>query len=174
MMPGPATLGRVSTHPRPIRSTPVAGTGAATGSERAASAELPLAGHVNRAMRAHVRAAGTRRALPTVLHLGHPGAAEVQVPEQEWYDAGVRADLVARALEGLDDPAPLAWLTRSGELEAGDVDLAWCAAVRSGYARHGIALAGFFLVTRRGWADLITGERHEWRRVRLDPRSATD
>jgi hypothetical protein len=128
--------------------------------------ELPVAGHLNRAMHDLVGAAGTRRALPTVLHLGHPRAEEVRVPERAWYDAGARADLVTRALDGLADPAPLAWVTRSGTLDPADVDVAWLAATLTGYARHGLAPAGFFLVTRSGWADLTTGERHTWARVR--------
>jgi hypothetical protein len=128
--------------------------------------ELPVAGHLNRAMRDLVRGAGTRRALRTVLHLGHPRAEEVLVPERDWYDTGVRADLVTRALDGLADPAPLAWLTRTGSLDATDVDAAWCAAVLTGLARHGLPVAGVFLVTRAGWTDLTSGVRHEWSRVR--------
>jgi hypothetical protein len=128
--------------------------------------ELPVAGHLSRAMRDLARAAGRRRALPTVLHLGHPRSEEVLVPDRDWYDAGIRADLVTRALDGLADPAPLVWLTRSGGLDPTDVDAAWCAAALAGLARHGLPVAGFFVVTRAGWADLTTGERHAWSRVR--------
>jgi hypothetical protein len=90
----------------------------------------------------------------------------VRVPDRDWYDAGVRADLVTRALDGLADPTPLAWLTRTGSLDPTDVDAAWCAAVLTGHARHGLPVAGFYVVTRAGWTDLTTGERHEWSRVR--------
>jgi hypothetical protein len=124
------------------------------------------AGLLTRVLHDFVRAAGRRRTLPTVLHLGHPYGELVAVPEQDWYDAAARADLVTRALDGLEDPAPLAWLTRAGTLAAEDVDLHWCAAVQTGYARHGLPLSGFYLITRTGWCDLIGGARQQWYRVR--------
>jgi hypothetical protein len=134
--------------------------------------DLPVARHVTLALHDFVRAAGTRRALPTVLHLGHPRAEEVVLAEQGWYDAGARADLVTRALEGLADPAPLAWLTRRGELDPTDADLAWCAAARTGFGRHGLVLDGFYVVTRTGWVDLTSDTRQEWVRVRPNRRVA--
>jgi hypothetical protein len=127
---------------------------------------LPIAGHLNRAMRDFVRAAGRCRALPTLLHLGHPGGEELVVPERPWYDHAARTDLVTRALDGLADPAPLVWLTRPGALDCTDADLRWHAAVRTAFGRHGLPLPGFHVVTRCGWAEVASGERHEWHRVR--------
>lgn len=144
-------------------------SGQAEGVSTPAPPPVPVAGLVRRALDEFVRAAGTRRAVPTVLHLGTPGGEQVRVPDRSWHDAGSRADLVARALEGLDGRDPLAWLCRRGSLCPTDVDLAWLAACRHGYARHGLGLAGFYLVTREGWADLVGGSEQRWSRVRPVP-----
>lgn len=125
-----------------------------------------VAGHVRRAMADFVASAGRRRRMPTCLHLGLPGQGEVRIPEQEWYDAGVRADLACRALEGLETPDPLAWLSRTGSLDVTDVDAQWLSACRQAYDRHDLPFPGLFLVSRRGWANLATGEQHHWSRVR--------
>lgn len=117
-------------------------------------------------MHAFVAAAGRRRRLVPVLHLGRPCDEVVETAECEWYDAPARADLVTRALDGLRCPDPLAWLGRAGGLEPREADLRWLAAVRTGYQRHGLDLPGFFVVTRHGWADLVSDQVHPWARVR--------
>ncbi|MFL6107615.1 MAG: hypothetical protein ACJ716_14000 [Marmoricola sp.] len=126
-----------------------------------------VAGLLKVALTQHVRAAGTRRALPSLMHVGIPGSEEVVVPEEPGLDPGLRADLLERALDGLDlEPPPLPWLTRTGELAPGDADLAWFAATREAYGRHSVALPGFFVMTRYGWLDLATDELIRWSRVR--------
>ena len=125
-----------------------------------------VAGHVNHAMRDFARANPRRRNLPRRLWLGIPRAETLTLAEEEWFDDGLRTDLVAGALDRLDCPAPLAWITRAGPLLPEDGDLRWLAAVRRGYARHGLTLPGFHLVTRCGWADLLGNARHEWTRIR--------
>lgn len=127
---------------------------------------LPLAGLVNCAMRDFVEAAGRRRTLPITLHVGLPRVETRTVTEQPWFDTGLRSDLATRALDGLEVPDPLVWMSRAGDLEPRDADWAWHAAARTAFARHGLAMPGFFVVTRRGWADLSCGDRHPWHRVR--------
>lgn len=120
-------------------------------------------------MRDFVAAAGTRRALPTTVHVGSPEGQHTDIDVEAWQDAGIRTELVARALAGLDEPVferAIPWLTRTGELDVQDADLQWGAAAREGYARYGLDLPGFFVVTRRGWSNLLTGETHVWQRVR--------
>lgn len=130
------------------------------------SISRPLAAEVHAAMCAFVLAHHRRRRVPVVLHLGTPGGEQRRITEAGWYDAGTRADLVSRALEGLSCPAPLIWLARTGPLLTASVDLAWLAAARTAHARHGSELAHFFVVTRQGWADLVADEEHPWHRVR--------
>ncbi|MFL6022215.1 MAG: hypothetical protein ACJ72O_02660 [Marmoricola sp.] len=126
-----------------------------------------IAGLLRLALTEHVSSAGTRRALPTLMHVGTPGVEEVVVPEGPGLDPGLRADIMERALDGLDpDRPPLPWLTRTGELSPGDADLAWFAATREAFGRHASALPGFFVMTRYGWLDLATDELIRWNRVR--------
>lgn len=120
-------------------------------------------------MRDFVADAGRRRALPITLHIGSPEGRRVDLVDETWQDVGLRTALVARALDALPDAEfdrALPWLTRCGELATHDADLRWCAAARSGFARHGLELPGFFVVTRRGWRNLLTDEEHRWSRVR--------
>lgn len=131
--------------------------------------ELPLAGQLRAALSAFVAEAGTRRLLPTLLHVGTPGGQHTVIAHDPRYDAGLRADLVSRALEGLDGLAgqrPCPWLTRHGELVPADADLAWFAAAREAFDRHGLSLPGFFVVTRRGWLNVATDEAQRWHRIR--------
>lgn len=134
------------------------------------SGEIPSADHLRRAVWDFARAAGRRRALPLTVHVGHPAGARTQIAELSWYDPAARADLITRALDGLDEPAPFVWLTRSGELSATDIDQAWCTAALTAFARHQRPLPGVYLVTRFGWSDLLTGRHRVWGRVR-PPRS---
>ena len=128
--------------------------------------QSPVAGRVNLAMRRFVAEAGRRRMLPASFHVGHPDGERADLVDLPWYDAGLRADLVTRAIDGVDVPDPLPWVTRSGELEPTDEDLRWLAATREAFERHALPLPGFFVVTRRGWCDLVGGQVHTWVRVR--------
>ncbi|KQT89234.1 hypothetical protein ASG49_15690 [Marmoricola sp. Leaf446] len=126
--------------------------------------------------RRSVTAAGRRRLLPARCRVGRPGGQAVELPaEADASDAGLLADLVERALDGLDHLAPppdatglpvIAWVVRSGELRAGDTDLAWVRAAHSGFARHGLVLPCFLVIGRHGWVDLLHEAGHEWSRVR--------
>ena len=123
-------------------------------------------------VRALVTAAGTRRNLPTTVHVGEPWAERRVIHDPGDLDAGLRVDLVTRALDGLGDLAPACtWLTRSGPLALTDADAAWLAASRSAFARYGIELPAFFVLTRTGWVDHLSGARRTWTRVRPFPAS---
>jgi len=135
---------------------------------------LPLAGQLRAALCDFVSAAGTRRRLPTLFHVGTPGGEQITLPHDLYFDAGLRADLVERAIDGLDGPAgvrPVPWLTRTGDLAPTDADFAWFTAAREGFGRHGLELPGFFVITRYGWLNLANEDVIRWRRVR--PRQAT-
>ena len=66
-------------------------------------------------LRAFVAAAGTRRALRTTCHVGHPCGEQVSLAGVD--EASLRADLVERAIDGLRaTDGACAWVTRGGEL----------------------------------------------------------
>jgi hypothetical protein len=124
-----------------------------------------LAAAVTRELRVFVASAGTRRALPTTCRVGHPDGEQVTLPEAD--EHGLRTDLMVRAIEGLTETThACAWVTRSGDLGTTDADAAWYAAARAGFARHGLVLPAFVVVTRSAWLDLVSGEQRTWRRVR--------
>lgn len=134
---------------------------------------LPLAGQLRAALCDFVASAGTRRRLPTLVHVGTPGGDHLTVIHDACFDAGLRADLVERTLDGLDGAAaarPVPWLTRTGELVPADPDFAWFSAAREAFGRHALALPGFFVITRYGWMNLANDDVIRWRRVR--PRRA--
>lgn len=127
---------------------------------------LPLAGLLRHELDEYVATLGRRRTVPTVVHVGRLGGARVTVAADDvGEDPGWRADLVERALEGAEHPQR-AWLTRAGELDPRDDDHAWCAAAGVAFARHGLELPGFHVLTRYGWRDLVSGEAVTFHRIR--------
>ncbi|HET7683175.1 MAG TPA: hypothetical protein VFK34_05875 [Marmoricola sp.] len=132
------------------------------------TAPLPLAGMARAELDRFVAAIGRRRTLVPHVYVGEPGAERVLVSTEPTVDPQEtcwRADLVERAVEGAER-AVCGWITRSGELRAGDHDLAWWAACRSGFERHGLALPAFFLMNRHGWLDLVSGAEVHYHRIR--------
>ena len=122
-----------------------------------------------------LRAREQRRRHPLGVHVGEPGGWREQVelpwPEPAWHDAGLRLDVVVALLDRTD-PALTGthtWLSRPGSPALHDADLAWHAAAVHGCGVHGRALSGFHALTRTGWIDVVTGERREWKRLRLGP-----
>ena len=74
-----------------------------------------------------------RRVHPPLLHVGWPGGREdvFAVGPRDELDQALRADVVAAMVHTARRHAPVVgavpmlWLTRSGLLEVGDLDLAW-------------------------------------------------
>jgi hypothetical protein len=131
------------------------------------SMEPSLAAAIHEELRAFVSAAGSRRSLPTTCHVGHPGGEHARWPHEVTNDTSLRADLVERALDGLlETEGACVWLTRGGGPEVCDADADWFAAARTAFARHGLPLTSFFVLTRTTWVDLVTDERRRWTRIR--------
>ncbi len=122
------------------------------------------------------RAGQVRRRFPAGLHAGAPAGPRVstELADLRSYDAGLRADVAARLLDLVPSDVPAAccaWLTRPGDTEPQDCDVAWLAAADTAFAMHGLRPAGFYVVTRTGWLDPRSGERRVWKRLRLRPQA---
>jgi hypothetical protein len=129
--------------------------------------DASLAAAIKVELREFVVAAGTRRGLQTTCHVGHPGGEHTRFAHVDIHDACLRADLVERAIDGLlTTEGACAWVTRGGELGLVDADAEWFAAARAAFARHGLPLPAFFVLNRRGWVDLVSGEQRLWSRIR--------
>lgn len=116
------------------------------------------------------RAAGRRFA--PVLHLGRPGGCQHSIPledvETDVLDAATRVDLVGVLLDtGGPEPRPTLWLTRPGDPEAQDEDLAWLAAAHVAAGARQRPVPACYAVTPTGWVDVHTGQRRTWKRLRL-------
>jgi hypothetical protein len=105
------------------------------------------------------------------VYVGRLGGARdafvVRTMDLPAVDAGLRVDVIASLLEHADPAWRSAWLARPGMPEPHDVDLAWFSAARSAFAIHGRPLEGFYVLTRYGWRDVVTGESRTWKRLRL-------
>ncbi len=133
------------------------------------TSQPPPIRELRRAQAAFVAAAGTRRSLPREFHLGTLGGEHRTLADDPTLDAGLRADVVERVLDGIDLHAanpPTPWITRSGELAAGDADYAWLTASMEAFGRHSLTVRGFYVVTRYGWLDLVAGLAVRTGRVR--------
>lgn len=125
----------------------------------------PAALLLREAVRRHALAEHRRRFAP-VLHVGVPGVREVcAVAALTGTDHALRTDVMGALLARTGHGSHLVWLTRAGELEPQDVDLAWLAAGRSAYAEADRDLA-WVAVTRHGWWDPRSGLRRQWQRIR--------
>lgn len=132
----------------------------------------PMLGVLRRAVADH--AAGERRRVyPPLLHVGWPGGRQdvFATDPGDRLDHALRCDVVAAMLRvarrhaPVTDAVPMLWLTRSGPLSIGDVDLAWLAAARAACAEAGVGLT-MVVVTRKGWFDPRSEVRREWQRLR--------
>jgi hypothetical protein len=118
----------------------------------------------------HALRAGTRRRVfAPVLHVGTLGGPEVTYDAGAGVEVGLRAEiaaaLVSRALVEVDRPE--AWLTRVGEPEPHDVDLAWLPPVRRAFAEAGLRPRCVAVVTKNGWYDPFLDARVVWDRLRI-------
>lgn len=119
-----------------------------------------------------------RHRFPAILHVGTPGGAqEVLAVEGDPTDHALRTDLVAALLRRAGvrsdeeagpippDEAPLVWLTRPGDLDPQDLDMAWLAAARAASLEAEVPLI-MVIVTRHGWRDPRSGLQQTWKRLR--------
>jgi len=112
-----------------------------------------------------------RRRFPAVLHVGGPGRPEVGRcaepldPREEGLDQALRCDVLEAVLRHAPPGPLMTWLTRPGDLEAQDRDLAWLRVVVAVNGETGRALP-FLVVTREGWRDPRSGVARRWVRVR--------
>ena len=139
---------------------------------------MPAPFQADAAFRAEVaalRAVERRRRFPLGVHVGTPEGVrrrlEVPWPMPERYDDGLRFDLADALVDDLagawpTDPGAWGWLTRPGEPELHDCDLAWLAATNRAFAARDLPLAGFRAVTRTGWLDVVTLASRRWKRLR--------
>ena len=134
-------------------------------------------------LRAFVRDAGRRRALPFTAYVGVPGAVRTPLTEALTEalvgdlpdDPALRADLVERVVDSLaerDLRRACGWVTRPGPMRVDTRELAWFVAVTAGFARHGLVLPAFFIVGRSAWLEVRSGRTREWARVRARPQVA--
>ena len=117
------------------------------------------------------KATGRRHRFPAVLHLGRPGGPETgRVDESEAaLDDALRCEvleaMLRRAAAGPLTTPLMTWLTRPGDLQVQDVDLAWLRVVRAVNGETGRSLP-YVVVTRDGWRDPRSGVSRTWRRLR--------
>jgi hypothetical protein len=123
---------------------------------------------------AGLRARESRQRFDTVVHLGALGGERrtctVPTTGLSVVDAGTRTEVVSWLLEcghiRAGQPAGV-WLTRAGDPQLQDEDLAWLSAAGRAFGALGCRLEGFWSVTRTGWLDVRTGEGRTWKRLRL-------
>jgi hypothetical protein len=113
------------------------------------------------------RATERRHRFPAVLHLGGPGSLEAgRVDESEAVlDHALRCDVLEAMLRRAPAGPLMTWLTRPGDLQVQDVDLAWLRAVAAVNGETGRSLP-YLVVTREGWRDPWSGVHRSWRRLR--------
>jgi hypothetical protein len=113
----------------------------------------------------------SRRVFDLTVQVGTLGGSRdsfvVRAQDLPALDAGLRVDVVSSLLDGGDPDWRTAWILRPGQPEPHDLDLQWYAAARSAFAIHARSLDGFFVLTRSGWRDVLTGDSRTWRRLRL-------
>ncbi|HET7735130.1 MAG TPA: hypothetical protein VFK52_04110 [Nocardioidaceae bacterium] len=98
---------------------------------------------------------------------GERSDLELPVKQMEYVDRTLRPDYVLALLETAPE-ADAAWIARPGETVVTDDDVAWMVAAGSAFGSAGRELAGCYVVTRHGWADIRTGESRVWQRLRLN------
>ena len=114
-----------------------------------------LTRNVASAATAFLRERRGKRVHPTTVRIGALDGPHIGLPHDPGMDVGLRTDLVARALDGFDPSGALTWLTRGGPLDPVATAFAWLVAAREGFARHGVRLPAFVVITTEGWFDLV-------------------
>jgi hypothetical protein len=129
-----------------------------------AATPLPRASELHVALYAFAEASARRRIVASTLHVGVPSIEDVPITDAG--EVALRAELVEAGLARVEQAEPFVWLTRLGDLAPRRDDHRWFAAAATAFATHGLRTPDFYIVTRRGWHDLATGERQVWHRVR--------
>ena len=111
-----------------------------------------------------LRVAHPRGWFAPLVRVGRPGLRSGEHPAAPPPDHGAATDLLAALLRRADEE-PVTWLVRPGELTVHDLDARWSAAARAACEEAGLPFT-FVVVTRGGWWEPATGERHTWRRLR--------
>lgn len=116
-----------------------------------------------------LRSGERRRVFPPRIHLGQPdGDQDEYVDDGPALDAGLRADVMHRLLDGLEVNEPVAvWLTRVGWPEPHDTDRRWLATALQVFGERASSPRWIAVVTKNGWYDACGGERVVWRRLRI-------
>ncbi len=112
-----------------------------------------------------------RRRFDAAVQVGRLGGERdsfvVRAQDLAVVDSGLRVDVLSSMLEHSDPGWETAWLLRPGVPAPHDEDLAWFSAARTAFAIHDRRLGGFYVLTRYGWRDVVTGESRTWKRLRL-------
>jgi hypothetical protein len=121
-----------------------------------------------------LRARESRRVFDPSVHVGILGGGRagfvLRAKDSPALDTALRIEVACRLLVDSPPQWRTAWLVRGGTPESHDLDLQWLSAARMGFGIHDRVLDGCFVVTRTGWRDVVTGERREWTRLRLQGR----
>ena len=122
---------------------------------------------------AALRARETRRVFDAAVSVGVLGGERdsfvARAADRELLDAALQVDVLCGLLEGADPAWRTAWLTRAGEVDPHDVDVAWLSAARRAFAIQDRPLEAFYVITRYGWRDAVSGEQRTWKRLRAQP-----
>lgn len=122
-----------------------------------------------------LRARESRRVFDPSVHVGILGGERtgfvLRAKDRPVLDAALRTEVACRLLADAPPHWHTTWLVRAGSPEEHDLDLQWLSAARMGFGMYDRLLEGCFVVTRSGWRDVVTGERREWTRLRLQPGS---
>lgn len=112
----------------------------------------------------------TRRVFDPTIYVGVLGGAResfvIRAGDLPTIDWALRTEVISSLLEDCV-LATAGWLTRAGEPEVYDSDLAWLAAGTIAFDMHGRDLDTFHVITRYGWRDVRGGACKTWRRLRL-------
>ncbi len=135
---------------------------------------MQMTSELQRALRLEVgrfRERESRRVFDVTVAVGRLGERHdsfvVRAQDLPAMDAALRVDVVGSLLDQGDPAWRHAWLLRPGTPEQHDLDLDWFSAAGRAFAIHGRDLEGFYVLTRSGWRDVVTGDGRTWRRLRL-------
>lgn len=115
------------------------------------------------------------RSFAPMLHAGLLGGQEFERPldaELDARDVGIRTDLALALVAGAREFSshPAVWITRPGTPDPHDLDLRWVPVLHRVCGILEVEPRCVVVITKAGWLDPISGERAEWKRLRLRAR----